>query len=147
MGSLFACFEHSGNGTTTRSVARVGSIRGVTESYKRALRSDRYKDVSELPRTPIRAVDSGVVIQAGWNGGYGNLVTIGHGGGLTSSYAHQLSMSVSAGQTVQRGQVIGTVGSTGLSTGPHLHFEARIGGAPYSPRGWFGSGTKSRVCV
>ncbi len=119
---------------------RLHPILGYTRCHAGA-------DISAPSGTPIRAVDSGVVIQAGWNGGYGNLVTIGHGGGLTSSYAHQLSMSVSAGQTVQRGQVIGTVGSTGLSTGPHLHFEARIGGAPYSPRGWFGSGTKSRVCV
>lgn len=119
---------------------RLHPILGYTRCHAGA-------DVSAPSGTPIRAVDSGVVIQAGWNGGYGNLVTIGHGGGLTSSYAHQSSISVSTGQSVQRGQIIGSVGSTGLSTGPHLHFEARIGGAPYSPRGWFGSGSKSRVCV
>jgi murein DD-endopeptidase MepM/ murein hydrolase activator NlpD len=104
-------------------------------------------DISAPSGTAIHAVASGTVIQAGWNGGYGNFTTVAHGGGLTSSYAHQTRMAVSVGQSVQRGQVIGYVGSTGLSTGPHLHFEARIGGAPYSPKGWFGQGPKIQVCV
>lgn len=104
-------------------------------------------DISAPSGTPIHAVESGTVIQAGWNGGYGNFTTVAHGGGLTSSYAHQTRINVSVGSSVRRGQVIGYVGSTGLSTGPHLHFEARINGAPYSPKGWFGQGPKVQVCV
>lgn len=104
-------------------------------------------DISAPSGTPIHAVESGTVIQAGWNGGYGNFTTIAHGNGLTSSYAHQSSLGVSVGQTVKRGDVIGQVGTTGLSTGPHLHFEARVNGMPYSPKGWFGQGPKIQVCV
>ena len=104
-------------------------------------------DISAPSGTSIRAADSGVVAIAGWNGGYGNFVTVAHGGGLTSSYAHLSQIGVKVGQRVQRGQHVGAVGSTGLSTGPHLHFEARINGQPHSPRGWFGQGGKSRVCV
>lgn len=104
-------------------------------------------DISAPSGTPIHAVDNGTVIQAGWNGGYGNFTTIAHGNGLTSSYAHQTTISASVGQQVKRGQVIGRVGSTGLSTGPHLHFEARVNGLPYSPKGWFGQGPKVQVCV
>lgn len=104
-------------------------------------------DISAPTGTSIRAADSGVVAIAGWNGGYGNFVTVAHGGGLTSSYAHLSQIGVKVGQRVQRGQHLGAVGSTGLSTGPHLHFEARINGQPYAPRGWFGQGAKNRVCV
>ena len=104
-------------------------------------------DVSAPTGTSIRAADSGVVAIAGWNGGYGNFVTVAHGGGLTSSYAHLSQIGVKVGQRVERGQHLGAVGSTGLSTGPHLHFEARINGQPYSPRGWFGQGGKNPVCV
>jgi murein DD-endopeptidase MepM/ murein hydrolase activator NlpD len=104
-------------------------------------------DIGAGSGTPIRAVASGIVVSAGYNGGYGNFTTIAHGNGVTSSYAHQSSIGVSNGQTVSRGQTIGRVGSTGLSSGPHLHFEARVYGAPYNPRGWFGTGSKSPVCV
>lgn len=104
-------------------------------------------DISAPSGTPIHAVENGTVIQAGWNGGYGNFTTVAHGNGLTSSYAHQTRIVVSVGQQVKRGQVIGYVGTTGLSTGPHLHFEARVNGLPYSPKGWFGQGPKVQVCV
>ena len=104
-------------------------------------------DISAPSGTPIHAVENGTVIQAGWNGGYGNFTTIAHGNGLTSSYAHQTSYAVGVGDQVKRGQVIGYVGTTGLSTGPHLHFEARVNGMPYSPKGWFGQGPKVQVCV
>jgi murein DD-endopeptidase MepM/ murein hydrolase activator NlpD len=81
----------------------------------------------------IRAADSGTVIVAGWYGGYGNAVIINHGKGITTLYGHTSQLFVSEGQTVQRGQAIASVGSTGLSTGPHLHFEVRSYGTPVDP--------------
>lgn len=103
-------------------------------------------DISASSGTPIRAAADGLVIMAGWAGGFGQYTTISHGNSLTSSYAHQSSIGVRNGQRVNRGQTIGYVGNTGLSTGPHLHFEARISGVPYNPRGWLGSGSKSIAC-
>jgi murein DD-endopeptidase MepM/ murein hydrolase activator NlpD len=83
--------------------------------------------------TPIRAAADGVVVSAGPLGGYGNATVIDHGNGLATMYAHQSQIIVSAGQHVSRGQVIGYVGSTGFSTGPHLHFEVRVQGTPVDP--------------
>jgi murein DD-endopeptidase MepM/ murein hydrolase activator NlpD len=83
--------------------------------------------------TVINAADSGTVIFAGWYGGYGNAVIIDHGGSITTLYAHSSELYVAEGQTVQRGQAIAAVGSTGLSTGPHLHFEVRQNGDPVDP--------------
>ena len=76
------------------------------------------------------------MIYAGWLGGYGNLVVIDHGNGLATAYGHQSSLAVGTGQTVSQGQVIGYVGSTGHSTGPHLHFEVRVNGAAVDPLGY-----------
>ncbi|NJO72942.1 MAG: peptidoglycan DD-metalloendopeptidase family protein [Leptolyngbyaceae cyanobacterium RM1_406_9] len=81
----------------------------------------------------IQAADAGVVIFSGWYGGYGNAVVISHGGSLTTLYAHASELYVSQGQTVQQGQAIAAVGSTGFSTGPHLHFEVRQNGEPVNP--------------
>jgi septal ring factor EnvC (AmiA/AmiB activator) len=89
--------------------------------------------------TPIGASKGGTVIFAGWQGGYGNLVLIDHGGVVTA-YAHQSSMAVSSGQSVSQGQTIGYVGSTGNSTGPHLHFETRVNGSAVNPRQYLSGG-------
>jgi murein DD-endopeptidase MepM/ murein hydrolase activator NlpD len=81
----------------------------------------------------VKAGDGGQVIQAGYAGGYGYTITLYHGGGFASRYAHLSSIRCAVGQFVERGQVIGLVGSTGWTTGPHLHFEIRINGAPQNP--------------
>jgi murein DD-endopeptidase MepM/ murein hydrolase activator NlpD len=82
---------------------------------------------------PIYACRAGVVVTAGWMGGYGNATILDHGGGMATLYGHQSRLAVSDGQQVTAGQVIGYVGSTGYSTGPHLHFEVRINGNPVDP--------------
>jgi murein DD-endopeptidase MepM/ murein hydrolase activator NlpD len=87
--------------------------------------------------TPIKAGGTGTIISAGFNsGGYGNMTLINHGGGLSTLYGHQSSIIVSQGQSVTQGQVIGYVGSTGKSTGCHLHFEVRVNGNPVDPTGY-----------
>lgn len=91
-------------------------------------------DVGAAHGTNIYAAADGVVLVAGWNtGGYGNYVVINHGSGITTLYAHCSALNVSAGQSVKKGQVIAKIGSTGLSTGPHLHFEVLVNGAHTNP--------------
>jgi murein DD-endopeptidase MepM/ murein hydrolase activator NlpD len=93
-------------------------------------------DIGAAYGSPIVAAASGTVVYCGWMSGYGNLVAIDHGGGLSTAYGHQSSIAVACGQQVAQGQTIGYVGSTGHSTGPHLHFEVRINGAPVDPLGY-----------
>ena len=78
------------------------------------------------------------MIYAGWMSGYGNLVVIDHGGGISTCYGHQSAIHVSVGQHVTQGQVIGLVGCTGLCFGDHLHFEVRINGAVTNPLNYLG---------
>jgi len=94
-------------------------------------------DVGAYSGSPIYAADSGTVQIATYSSSYGNYVVINHGNGYTTLYAHQSSMAVSAGQTVSKGQVIGYVGSTGWSTGPHLHFEITKNGSRVDPQSFF----------
>jgi murein DD-endopeptidase MepM/ murein hydrolase activator NlpD len=93
-------------------------------------------DLGAAYGSPIAAVAAGVVIYAGWEGGYGNLVVIDHGGGIATAYGHQSSIAVSLGQSVSQGETLGYVGSTGHSTGPHLHFEVRVNGQAVDPLGY-----------
>jgi murein DD-endopeptidase MepM/ murein hydrolase activator NlpD len=93
-------------------------------------------DIGAGSGTPIHAAATGRVIVSGYNGGYGNLLVIDHGRGLATAYAHQSRLAASVGQSVAQGQVIGYVGSTGFSTGPHLHFEVRVNGTPVDPLGY-----------
>jgi murein DD-endopeptidase MepM/ murein hydrolase activator NlpD len=82
---------------------------------------------------PVRASGAGTVIKAGWNGGYGRMVEIDHGNGLTTRYAHMSRLKVAEGDTVAAGAVIGHAGSSGRSTGPHLHYEVRRNGKATNP--------------
>ena len=93
-------------------------------------------DIGVPAGTPIHAAASGRVVYAGWMGGYGNLVAIDHGGGLSTAYGHQSSIAVGNGQIVTQGQVIGYVGCTGHCFGDHLHFEVRINGSAVDPLGY-----------
>jgi murein DD-endopeptidase MepM/ murein hydrolase activator NlpD len=90
-------------------------------------------DVTAPMGSPIEAPAAGVVTDAGWESGYGNTVTIDHGYGITTKFAHASKLLVKAGQRVQRGQRIALVGNTGLATGPHLHYEVHVNGRPVDP--------------
>ncbi|HEV3090219.1 MAG TPA: peptidoglycan DD-metalloendopeptidase family protein [Candidatus Cybelea sp.] len=90
-------------------------------------------DIAAPSGTTVTAAAGGTIIMAQWYGGYGNYILIDHGGGYSTGYGHLSAIYVSVGQSVQRGQAIGAVGSTGQSTGPHLHFEVRIAGKPVDP--------------
>ena len=96
-------------------------------------------DFAASPGTPIHVVTDGVVIGAGYlagEGGYGQIVLVRHRGGFITAYAHMSKVLSHAGQRVHRGQVLGLSGSTGHVTGPHLHFEVRVGGAKVNPVPW-----------
>jgi murein DD-endopeptidase MepM/ murein hydrolase activator NlpD len=90
-------------------------------------------DIAAPTGTTVTAAAGGTVIMAQWYGGYGNYILIDHGGGYSTGYGHLSAIYVAQGQSVTRGQAIGAVGSTGQSTGPHLHFEVRINGKPVDP--------------
>ncbi len=133
-------FEASGVGQSNGELARPTNGR-VTSSYgMRRHPILRYKrmhsglDFGGGYGAPIYAVTDGKVIHAGRKGGFGNYVKLQHGGGLASGYGHMSRIAVSNGSRVRRGQIIGYIGSTGLSTGPHLHYELYRGGRTINPQ-------------
>jgi murein DD-endopeptidase MepM/ murein hydrolase activator NlpD len=91
---------------------------------------------------PVRATADGTVVAAGWSGGYGRVVDIDHHNGLSTRYGHLSSVEVRVGQSVKRGQIVGKVGSTGRSTGPHLHYETRLKGEAVDPQKFLRAGEK-----
>ena len=91
---------------------------------------------------PVKATASGTVSHAGWQGGYGKLVEIDHGNGLATRYGHLSEIGVRVGQYIKIGQVVGKIGSTGRSTGPHLHYETRVEGDPVDPQKFLRAGAK-----
>lgn len=122
--------------TAVSGAGLIWPVRGtVTSEYGyRWGRLHAGIDIGAPNGVPIRAAKGGEVITAGSMGGYGNTVIIDHGGGFTTLYAHMSRIGASDGASVSQGQVIGYVGSTGHSTGNHLHFETRVNGSPQNPR-------------
>lgn len=111
---------------TSRFGGRADPFTGRNEQHKGI-------DISARTGTPIYAPGKGAVIFSGVENGYGHTVLVQHGGGITTRYAHMSRRAVTEGQTVQRGDVIGYVGSTGRSSGPHLHYEVRLNGVNVDP--------------
>lgn len=96
-------------------------------------RAHRGVDFAAPFGTPVAATSDGTVSMADWSGGYGLLVAVEHGSGLETRYGHMSRLNVAPGQRVRAGDIIGYVGSTGLSTGPHLHYEVRLNGQAMDP--------------
>jgi murein DD-endopeptidase MepM/ murein hydrolase activator NlpD len=96
--------------------------------------SHEGQDIEALIGTPVRAAASGTIIIAGCQRGYGNVVYIDHGNGISTRYGHLSHIDVEVGQSIKQGDLLGLVGSTGRSTGPHLHYEVRINNEPVNPR-------------
>ncbi len=91
---------------------------------------------------PVRATANGKVVSSGWAGGYGRMVEVDHGNGLSTRYGHLSEINVKVGEPIKIGQVIGAVGSTGRSTGPHLHYETRIDGEAVDPQKFLRAGVR-----
>lgn len=100
-----------------------------------AMRAHDGVDIRARTGTPVIATGDGIVETAGWRGGYGLSVTLRHAGSIETRYGHMSRVAVTAGQSVSKGQIIGFVGSTGNSTGPHLHYEVRLRGRAIDPMG------------
>ena len=122
--------ESASKGTGSLGWPTVGQITQTFWGGHRAI------DIGARPGTPVTSADSGYVIAAktgGWNSGYGNMVMVDHGNGHVTLYAHLNSIYVRQGESISKGQQVGTVGNTGNSTGPHLHFEVRYQGVARNP--------------
>lgn len=143
-GSIRAEIEAKTEPAKTATVSSSGFVRPVPGAVSSGFgmrvhpitgqnRMHNGLDMNGAMGDPIRAAQAGTVILAGVKGGYGNTIMIDHGGGVVTLYAHQSRFGTSVGSRVAAGEVIGYVGSTGQSTGPHLHFEVRINGTPVDP--------------
>lgn len=142
---LFASWDRAGQRTaTTTSVAvpsrtpldnyRMSSNYGMrTHPVLGGLRGHKGVDMAAPTGTPIYATADGVVSKAEWFSSYGNFIAISHGAELETRFGHLSRMAVSAGQRVRKGDLVGYVGSTGRSTGPHLHYEVRVAGMAVDP--------------
>ncbi|MCC6311464.1 MAG: M23 family metallopeptidase [Trueperaceae bacterium] len=115
-------------------------VQGRVSSYfgwrNVSVNGNRYHgglDIAAPSGTPVKAARSGVVTRSGWWGTYGNVVVLDHGDGSETRYAHLSAVAVRVGQALRQGDVLGAVGSTGASTGPHLHFEVRFDGRAVDP--------------
>jgi murein DD-endopeptidase MepM/ murein hydrolase activator NlpD len=115
---------------SSRFGLRIHPITGVQKTHT-------GMDIASNQGTAVYASDGGTVTLAGWNGGYGNCIMIDHGNGYVTLYGHLSAINVSKGQTVSQGETIGLVGSTGNSTGPHLHFEVLQNGTRIDPEQFF----------
>ncbi len=102
-------------------------------------------DISAPIGTPVHATADGVILSAGWSGGYGKLVVVDHGNGFQTYYAHLSQFSAVPGEEVRRGQVIAYSGATGKATGPHMHYEVRLAGTPINPYRYLGRNERSRT--
>ena len=129
--------------TGARPSAMPVAARGLTSGFGMrqhpiygTLRAHSGVDLAASFGSPIVATSDGVVSAAGWAGGYGLLVALEHGGGMQTRYGHMSRLNVASGQAVRQGDVIGYVGSTGVSTGPHLHYEVRVNGQAVNPAGY-----------
>lgn len=118
----------SGNGLTSSFGMRRHPVLGIERRHSGL-------DLAAAYGTPIAATADGTVAFANWNGGYGLLVAVDHGGGIETRYGHMARLAVAPGQRVRTGDLLGYVGSTGLSTGPHVHYEVRVNGAAVNPYG------------
>jgi murein DD-endopeptidase MepM/ murein hydrolase activator NlpD len=138
-----------------REIARVPVSRPTTgptdvtspfgvrmDPFVRQLAMHTGVDFRGEPGDPVRAAAAGKVIQAERNGGYGLMVEVDHGNGIVTRYAHLSAVSVSDGATVDVGAVIGRIGSTGRSTGPHLHYEVRVNGEAVDPQRYLRAGLR-----
>ena len=122
-----------------RSMPSSWPLRGwITQEFQ-GLHGPGYHagmDIAAEPGTPVRASGDGVVLVVGWNDEYGNFVLLDHGFGVTSLYGHNSHLSVRKEDRLERGDILGYVGSTGRSTAPHLHFEIRRNGIPEDPKSY-----------
>lgn len=126
-------------GISIPSITPVASVR-LSSGYGMRVhpvlggrRAHKGVDIAAPVGTPIRATADGVVGMADWNGGYGLYVELDHGGNMETRYGHMSRIAVASGQQVRKGDIIGYVGSTGRSTGPHLHYEVRVAGEAVNP--------------
>ena len=129
------------NGKTTLGISFIQPVSGIITSRFGASSNIRVSshtglDIATSTGTPVSAAASGTVTFSGWKGSYGNMIVITHGNGVQTYYGHCSKLYASTGQTVSQGQVIAAVGSTGNSTGPHLHLEVRVNGVAYNPQNY-----------